>query len=44
MVLSPVRDFPRIKAVRTFVPEGRGVGGDYHDVERGHWYEKIELH
>lgn len=28
--------FPSIKAVRTYV-SGPGVGGDYHDVEKGHW-------
>ncbi|KAJ7593843.1 enolase C-terminal domain-like protein [Mycena floridula] len=29
--------FPRIKAVRTFVVEGVGSGGDYHNVAGGHW-------
>lgn len=32
------RGFPVIKAVRTFVVAGVGSGGDYHNVEGGHWY------
>lgn len=31
------QSFPKIKAIRTFVPQGPGSGGDYHNVERGHW-------
>lgn len=32
------RDFPTIKAVRSFVIGGVGSGGDYHNVKGGHWY------
>ncbi|RMZ89576.1 hypothetical protein DV736_g3189, partial [Chaetothyriales sp. CBS 134916] len=32
-----VRAFPTIKAIRTFVIEGVGSGGDYHNVKGGHW-------
>ncbi|KAJ5812689.1 hypothetical protein N7447_009712 [Penicillium robsamsonii] len=28
---------PRIKAVRTFIIDGVGSGGDYHNVKGGHW-------
>jgi L-rhamnonate dehydratase len=35
--MTGVKQFPKIKAVRTFVPNDRGVGGDYHNVDRGHW-------
>lgn len=35
---SSVRAFPKIKAIRTFVIDGVGSGGDYHNVEGGHWY------
>ncbi|KAJ8098523.1 enolase C-terminal domain-like protein [Lipomyces tetrasporus] len=34
---SSVTNFPVITAVRTYLIEGKGVGGDYHNVERGHW-------
>ncbi|KKY29062.1 putative mandelate racemase muconate lactonizing enzyme family protein [Phaeomoniella chlamydospora] len=37
MVSQSVRSFPVIKAVRTFVVEGPGSGGDYHNVKGGHW-------
>src|SRR5699024_1441126 len=33
---SMVAKFPTIKNIRTYI-SGPGVGGDYHDVERGHW-------
>ena len=29
--------FPTIKAIRTFVIDGVGSGGDYHNVKGGHW-------
>lgn len=32
-----VQSFPTIKAVKTFVTEGVGSGGDYHNVAGGHW-------
>ena len=32
-----VRSFPTIKAVKTFIIEGVGSGGDYHNVKGGHW-------
>ncbi|KAJ6192928.1 nucleotide-diphospho-sugar transferase [Bipolaris maydis] len=31
------RPFPTIKHVRTFVTQGPGSGGDYHNVAGGHW-------
>jgi hypothetical protein len=38
MASTTVRPFPSIKAIRTFVIDGVGSGGDYHNVEGGHWY------
>ena len=35
---SSARDFPKIKAIRTYVIDGVGSGGDYHNVKGGHWY------
>lgn len=29
--------FPKIKSVKTYLLEGKGIGGDYHNVEKGHW-------
>ncbi|CAG8951576.1 hypothetical protein HYFRA_00007492 [Hymenoscyphus fraxineus] len=37
MATPPVREFPSIKAIRTFVVDGVGSGGDYHNVAGGHW-------
>jgi hypothetical protein len=34
--MTTIRPFPSIKAVNAFVVQGKG-GGDYHDVDRGHW-------
>ncbi|KAF1349525.1 nucleotide-diphospho-sugar transferase [Lizonia empirigonia] len=34
---SPVKSFPTIKHVRTFLTQGPGSGGDYHNVHGGHW-------
>ncbi|XWW95971.1 hypothetical protein V2A60_003941 [Cordyceps javanica] len=34
---SSVQPFPSIKAVRSFVIDSLGSGGDYHNVECGHW-------
>ncbi|KAG5984654.1 hypothetical protein E4U55_003875 [Claviceps digitariae] len=34
---SAVRQFPTIKAVRSFIISGVGSGGDYHNVKDGHW-------
>ncbi|KAI4613140.1 hypothetical protein J4E83_007551 [Alternaria metachromatica] len=31
------RSFPTIKHVRTFITQGPGSGGDYHNVAGGHW-------
>jgi hypothetical protein len=31
------RSFPTIKHVRTFITQGPGSGGDYHNVHGGHW-------
>ena len=38
MASSAARSFPTIKAVRSYVIDGVGSGGDYHNVEGGHWY------
>lgn len=35
--MTPVSKFPTIKTVRTFIIEGVGSGGDYHNVKGGHW-------
>ncbi|KAF8416838.1 mandelate racemase muconate lactonizing enzyme family protein [Tirmania nivea] len=35
-MFSP-KPFPRIKQVRSYVVDGVGSGGDYHNVARGHW-------
>ncbi|EFX02974.1 mandelate racemase muconate lactonizing enzyme family protein [Grosmannia clavigera kw1407] len=35
--MASVRQFPTIKAVRSFVIHGVGTGGDYHNVKGGHW-------
>ena len=37
MASPSARGFPFIKAIRTFVVDGVGSGGDYHNVEGGHW-------
>lgn len=34
---SAVRGFPTIREVRTFITQGPGSGGDYHNVKKGHW-------
>lgn len=34
---STVRGIPTIKEVRTFITQGPGSGGDYHNVKGGHW-------
>lgn len=33
-----VKEFPTIKSIRTFITDGAGSGGDYHNVEGGHWF------
>jgi L-rhamnonate dehydratase len=35
--MASVKSFPTIKAIKTFVIEGVGSGGDYHNVKGGHW-------
>ncbi|PYH93475.1 mandelate racemase/muconate lactonizing enzyme family protein [Aspergillus ellipticus CBS 707.79] len=35
--MSSTSTFPRIKEIRTFVIDGVGSGGDYHNVKGGHW-------
>lgn len=35
--MSGVRAFPKIKEIRSFVIQGVGSGGDYHNVAGGHW-------
>ena len=34
---STTASFPRIKAIKTFIIQGVGSGGDYHNVSGGHW-------
>ncbi|KAK9455231.1 enolase C-terminal domain-like protein [Dipodascopsis uninucleata] len=34
---SGLNTFPVITAIRTFLLDGKGIGGDYHNVEKGHW-------
>lgn len=34
---SNVVSFPRIKEIKTFLVQGVGAGGDYHNVKGGHW-------
>lgn len=34
---SNVVAFPRIKEIKTFLIQGVGSGGDYHNVKGGHW-------
>jgi L-rhamnonate dehydratase len=29
--------FPTIVKLETFIPSGKGSGGDYHDQKSGHW-------
>jgi len=33
-----VKEFPTIESIRTFIVDGAGSGGDYHNVEGGHWF------
>ncbi len=35
--MASARPFPTIKAVRSYVIDGVGSGGDYHNVKGGHW-------
>jgi hypothetical protein len=35
--MAAAREFPTIKAIRSFVIAGVGSGGDYHNVKGGHW-------
>lgn len=35
--MSGVRSFPKIQEIRSFIIQGVGSGGDYHNVEGGHW-------
>ncbi|KAK5130523.1 hypothetical protein LTR08_001953 [Meristemomyces frigidus] len=37
MSKSGVASFPRIKEIKTFIIQGVGSGGDYHNVKGGHW-------
>jgi hypothetical protein len=32
-----VNQFPTIKNIKTFIIQGVGSGGDYHNVKGGHW-------
>ncbi|KAI8964270.1 enolase C-terminal domain-like protein [Daldinia sp. FL1419] len=36
-MMASVRQFPTIKAIRSYVIGGVGSGGDYHNVKGGHW-------
>lgn len=35
--LTTMSSFPKIKSVKTYLLDGKGIGGDYHNVENGHW-------
>ncbi|KAJ5872544.1 Mandelate racemase/muconate lactonizing enzyme C-terminal [Penicillium soppii] len=35
--MGSTKEFPRIKTVSTFIIDGVGSGGDYHNVKGGHW-------
>ncbi|PIG84863.1 L-rhamnonate dehydratase [Aspergillus arachidicola] len=35
--MGSISEFPRIKEIRTFIIDGVGSGGDYHNVKGGHW-------
>jgi hypothetical protein len=35
--VSSIRSFPTIAKVKTFIIEGVGSGGDYHNVKGEHW-------
>ncbi|QIW99095.1 hypothetical protein AMS68_004613 [Peltaster fructicola] len=35
--MNAVKRFPRIRAIKTFLIDGVGSGGDYHNVKGGHW-------
>ncbi|KAF8437754.1 enolase C-terminal domain-like protein [Terfezia claveryi] len=37
--MSSPKPFPRIKEIRSYVVDGVGSGGDYHNVARGHWLQ-----
>ncbi|KAL1615085.1 hypothetical protein SLS56_011950 [Neofusicoccum ribis] len=37
MSTATARDFPTIKKIKTFLIQGVGSGGDYHNVKGGHW-------
>lgn len=34
---NSTRPFPKIKEIKTFIIDGVGSGGDYHNVRGGHW-------
>ena len=36
-ITSGVKAFPKIKEIRSFIIQGVGSGGDYHNVKGGHW-------
>lgn len=36
--MATLKTFPTIKSIRTFIIEGAGSGGDYHNVAGGHWF------
>lgn len=42
MSTSTAKAFPTIKAIRSYVIDGVGSGGDYHNVAGGHWYVRTE--
>lgn len=37
VIMSELKEFPKIKAIKTFLLEGKDIGGDYHNVSEGHW-------
>ena len=34
---SNARSFPTIKNIKTYITQGVGIGGDYHNVSQEHW-------
>lgn len=32
-----LKEFPKIKSIKTYIVTEKGSGGDYHDVDKGHW-------
>jgi L-rhamnonate dehydratase len=35
--MASIKSFPTIKSIKTYIIDGSGSGGDYHNVAGGHW-------